>query len=184
MVTGPTRQKRMTEGVATSDSLQPSTRMLRQCKSTRVKAPALNSSPAKASLVPANTNDGLILRPAEGPNVRYLGRTKPDTDKDGQHKFVRRKVPFTISTFNTRTLNSPAKKEELAYEALQHGIDIICLQEHRIAQSDVLLQESLNGYTLITSSAWKNQRNASTGGVGFLISIRALKSCLSIVSHH
>ena len=98
----------------TSDSLQPSKRMLTQCKRTRVKAPELNSSPSKSSLVLANTNDGLILKPAEGPNVGYLGRTKPDTDKDGQDKFVRRKVPFTISTFNTRTLNSPAKKEELA----------------------------------------------------------------------
>ena len=125
--------------------------MLRQCKRTRVKAPELNSSPSKSSLVPANTNEGLILKPAEGPNVRYLGRTKPDTDKDGQDNFVRRKVPFTISTFNTRTLNSPAKKEELAYEALQYRIDILCLQEHRIANSDVPLQESLNGYTLITS---------------------------------
>ena len=104
----------MTEGVVTSDSLQPSTRMLRKCKRTRVKAPELNSSPSKSSLVPANTNDGLILKPAEGPNVGDLGRTKPDTDKDGQDKFVRRKVPFTISTFNTRTLNSPAKKKEIA----------------------------------------------------------------------
>ncbi|XP_044166578.1 uncharacterized protein LOC122950637 [Acropora millepora] len=93
------------------------------------------------------------------------------------------KGPLTISTFNAKTLNSPDKKEEPAYEALQYGIDIICLQEHRIAHSDVLLQESLNGYTLITSSAWKNHRNAATGGVGFLISTKALKSCLSIVSH-
>ena len=89
------------------------------------QSPELNSSPSKSSLVPANTNDGLILKPAEGPNVGYLGRTKPDTDKDGQDKFVRGKVPFTISTLNPRTPNSPAKKEELSYEALQYGIDII-----------------------------------------------------------
>ena len=41
-----------------------------------------------------------------------------------------------------------------------------------------------NGYTLITSSAWNNSQNAATGGVGFLLSSRALKSCFSIVSHN
>ena len=131
-----------------------------------------------SSLVPVNINDGLALKPILGtlnsPNL---------TDKDDQDKFVCRKVPFTISTFNTTTLNSPAKKEELAHDASQYGIDIIGLQEHRVAHSDALLQESLNGYTLITSSAWKNQRNAATGGLGFLISTRTLKFCLSICSH-
>ncbi|XP_072046392.1 craniofacial development protein 2-like [Amphiura filiformis] len=44
--------------------------------------------------------------------------------------------------------------------------------------------EDLNGYRLVTSSAWKNQRNAATGGVGFLISPRAINSCMSIISHN
>lgn len=144
------------------------------------------SAPSKSSLVHTNTYDGLALKPVEWANPRHHGRAKLDTDEDGQDKFdkfVKRKAPFTISTFNIRTLNSPAKREELAHEAEHYGIDIICLQEHRIVHSDSLLQENLNGYTLITSSAWKNQRNAATGGVGFLISPRALKSCLSIVNH-
>ncbi|XP_072028122.1 craniofacial development protein 2-like [Amphiura filiformis] len=148
--------------------------------STRVKAPAMKSGPSKSPLDYANINDGLISKPVD----TIPGRTKPDADKDGQGKFVQRKKPFTISTFNIRTLNSLAKKEELAHEAAHYGIDIICLQEHRICHNDSLLQEDLNGYRLVTSSAWKNQRNAATGGVGFLISPRAINSCMSIISHN
>ena len=151
-----------------------------QCNSTRVKAPDITSAPSKSMLVNTNTNDGLVSKPVD----TILGRTKLDADKDGQDKFVKRKTPFIISTFNIRTLNSQAKKGELAHEAAYYGIDIICLQEHRIVHSDSLLQEDLNGYRLITSSAWKNQRNAATGGVGFLISPRALNSCLSIINHN
>lgn len=151
--------------------------MSTQSNCTRVKAPASSSISNLPMLVSPNTHDGLALKPQ--------GRTKPDKVKGEKDRFVRRKLPFIISTFNTQTLRSTAKKEELAHEAQHYGIDIICLQEHRIVHAETLLQESFsNGYTLITSSAWKNSQKAATGGVGFLISSRALKSCYSIISHN
>ena len=150
--------------------------MKTQCNSTRVQAPALKSMPTESTLIPVNTYDGLVLKP--------LGRSKPETDRVGQDRFTSRKLPFNISTFNTQTLRSPTKREELAHEAALYNIDIICLQEHRNVHSEALLQETFNEYTLITSSAWKNQQNASTGGVGFLISPRALKSVQSITCYN
>ena len=146
--------------------------MISQRKSTRVRAPDLTSAPSESTLVP-NKNDGLVPKPN--------GRSKPDTDKDGADKFVERKVPFIVSTFNTRTLTTIAKKQELVYEAHMYSIDIICLQEHRNIHDEPLMQETFDGYTLITSSAWKNKRNAAIGGVGVLLSPRALKACTSIV---
>ena len=151
--------------------------MSTQRKSTRVKAPDSSSMSNLPMLVPANTHDGLILKP--------LGRSKPNSDKGEMERLVRCKIPVIISTFNIQTLRSTAKKEELAHESQHYGIDIICLQEHRIEHLESLLQETFtSGYVLITSSAWKNSRNAATGGVGFLISPRALKSCRSIVGHN
>lgn len=145
--------------------------------STRVRAPDLMTMPSESTLVSSNTYDGLGLKPG---GLKQPGQSKPDIDKDGMDKFVRRKLPFIISTFNPRTLASTAKKEELVHEAQHYSIDIICLQEHRNVHSQSLLQEKFKGYTLITSSAWKNNRNAATGGVGLLLSPRALKACCSI----
>lgn len=148
--------------------------------STRVKAPDMNTMNPVSTLVPASANDGLVLKPVKG-------RSRPDMDRGGisnekfvREKFVKRKSPFIVSTFNVQTLSTTAKKEELAHEAELYGVDVICLQEHRIVHSETLLQEKIQGYTLITSSAWRNARNAANGGVGLLMSPRALKSCIRV----
>ena len=96
------------------------------------------------------------------------------------NNFIHQKLKFVISTFNVQTLNLLSKKQELVYQAKQHGIDIICLQEHRIIHVEILLRENVNGYTLITCSAWKNTRNASTG---FRLSPRAVKATKDILKH-
>ena len=97
-----------------------------QRRSTRVKAPVLRSRQIEST----DTHEGLVLKPPVRP--------KPDIDDNGLDKFVRRKIPFIISTFNVKTLLETAKKEELAHEAQLCGIDIICLQEHRNVHSEFL----------------------------------------------
>ena len=87
----------------------------------------------------------------------------------------------TNNTFNVRTLNRIGQLPELTASAVEHNIDIICIQEHRYTHSeDIKYHDTGNGWTLATVSAWKNSVNATVGGVGILIGPRALKSLISI----
>ena len=59
---------------------------------------------------------------------------------------------------------------ELTASAVDHNIDIICIQEHRYTHSeDNKYHDSGNGWTLATASARKNPVNATIGGVGVFI---------------
>ena len=61
--------------------------------------------------------------------------------------------------------------------AIDHKIDIICIQEDRYTHSeDIKYHDTGNGWTLATASAWENSVSATIGGVGMLIGPRALKS--------
>ena len=86
-----------------------------------------------------------------------------------------------IATFNIRTLNIIGQLPELTASAVEHKIDIICIQEHRYTHpEDIKYHETGNGWMLVTVSAWKNSVNASVGGVGMLIGPRALKTLNSM----
>lgn len=98
--------------------------------------------------------------------------------EDPGRRFVHRKTPFSVSTFNVRTLSSIQKKHE--FLAQHHSIDVICLQEHRVHHPHVLDQEKINSHTLITASAEKSSTNSTIRRVGFLLSPRALKTCHNI----
>ena len=86
-----------------------------------------------------------------------------------------------IVTFNVRTLNRLGQLPELTASAVEHKIDIICIQEHRYTHTeDIKYHDTGNGWTLTTVSAWKNSVDATVGGVGMLIGPRALKTLNSI----
>ena len=90
------------------------------------------------------------------------------------------KTNFVISTFNVLSLSKLNQVSELVYSALQNDIDIICIQEHRFYHPDLDLKynDVGRGWTLISASAWKNSTNATIGGVGILLSPKAMK-CLN-----
>ena len=91
------------------------------------------------------------------------------------------KSTIQIATFNVRTLYRIGQLPELTASAMDHNIDIICIQEHRYIHSeDIKYQETGKGWTLVSTSAWKNSGNATIGGVGMLIGPRALKSLNNI----
>ncbi|XP_033120876.1 craniofacial development protein 2-like [Anneissia japonica] len=91
--------------------------------------------------------------------------------------------PVTISTFNTRTLNSIVSVNELLYHAVTQQNHIICIQEHRLLHAQEVKYNYLgNGWQLVTSSATQNSQGAAIGGVGFLLSPAASKS-LQNVNH-
>ena len=70
---------------------------------------------------------------------------------------------------------------ELIASAVEHKIDIICIQEHRYTHTeDIKYHETGNGWSLVTVSAWKNSVNVAVGGIGLRIGPRALKTLNSI----
>ena len=84
-----------------------------------------------------------------------------------------------IATFNVRTFSRIGQLPELTASAVEHKIDIICIQEHRYTHTeDIKYHETGNGWTPATVSAWKNSVNATVGGIGMLIGPRALKKHL------
>ena len=98
-----------------------------------------------------------------------------------QQKLLKCKQTIQIATFNVRTLNRIGQLPELTASAVEHKIDIICIQEHRYPLTeDIKYHETGNRWTLATASAWKNSVNATVGGIGMLIEPRALKTLNSI----
>ena len=117
----------------------------------------------------SNTNhyDDLLQNPC--------GSTSSDTVRKAD-KFIKRKCPFLISTFNTHSVLKDSRKLELATHTSKFKIDVICLQEHRIIRQDETANESLYENFLLTCSATKNSVNAAKGGVRFLLSRTAMGS--------
>ena len=118
-------------------------------------------------------------RPAE---VGALDLVFKKSATELKQKLLKCKQTIQIATFNIRTLNRIGQLPELTASAVEHKIDIICIQEHRYTHTkDIKYHETGNGWTLATVSAWKNSDNATVGGVGMLIGPSALKTLNSIV---
>ena len=66
-----------------------------------------------------------------------------------QQKLLKCKHTIQIATFNVRTLNRIGQLPELTTSAIDHKIDIICIQEHRYTHSkDIIYHKTGNGKTL------------------------------------
>ena len=98
-----------------------------------------------------------------------------------KQKLLKCKQTIQIATFNVRTLNRIGQLPELIASAVEHKIDIICIQEHRYTHTeDIKYHQTGNGWTLATVSAWKNSVNATVGGVGMLIGPKAIKHLIAL----
>ena len=100
-------------------------------------------------------------------------------------KILRCKKPLLLSTFNARTLrvrdaNNNAgsvevlKTDELVYKLNKIGGEITGIQEtklkHEKDRRELVNQHSADfGYTLYTVSAWENEQQAATGGIGLML---------------
>lgn len=61
--------------------------------------------------------------------------------------------------------------------------DILGVQEHRIIHDEEEVKfQRIQNYHLVTSSAWRNEAQASQGGVGLLLSHRAKSALRSVES--
>ena len=66
---------------------------------------------------------------------------------------------------------------EVTASAVEHNIDIVCIQEYRYHDSEVEIKyhNTGNEWMFVSASAWKNSVNAVIIGVGMLLSSRILK---------
>ena len=99
---------------------------------------------------------------------------------ESKHNLLRCKNIVNIITFNVRTLNTINQLPELAASAVEHNIDIMYMQEHKYYHSELELKyhDIRIVWTFVTSFARK--KTQSTGSVGILLSLCALKALNSI----
>ena len=97
-------------------------------------------------------------------------------------KLLKCKQNLFITTFNARTLSAEANQFEMVSLVEKLGIEVLCVQEHRIYHEDVTIKTHNMGsaWRLMTSSATKAANNTTIGGVGLLIGPKALKSLVNI----
>ena len=143
-------------------------------------APETLGSASDHGVIPYDSNDGTALNPT---GRAVLDRKEPvPTSPLSKYAFNHR-TNTIISSLNTRTLGPNGRLEELANNALTQNIDVLALQEHRFYHSDSNIKyRQIESFMLLTSSATKNSANASTGGIGFLLSLRAYNNLVSAES--
>lgn len=89
-----------------------------------------------------------------------------------------------MGTFNANTVSEESRLAELAHCTEERGLEILGVQEHRrVHTSDQIVYQRVEKCSFITSSAWRNEARAATGGVGLMLSARARKA-LRRVKHH
>ncbi|KAJ8401446.1 hypothetical protein AAFF_G00383650 [Aldrovandia affinis] len=97
---------------------------------------------------------------------------------------LRCRRPFIMATYNANTVREEARLEELAHCAEERGVEILAVQEHRRVHTDQPINyRRVGGCTFITSSAWRNDAQAATGGVGLMVSPRARKALRRVHPH-
>ena len=99
-------------------------------------------------------------------------------------KLLKFKRNLNFSTMNVRMLNGESKFEELTHLSEKYGIDVTCIQEHKIYHpgENVKYHNMSNGWSLVTSSAEKAYNNATIYGIGMFLSPMAYRSLLNVES--
>ena len=148
-------------------------------------------SAAEVHLSPSGLYDGLPLNSPEGgrPENQMRPKAAPKT------KILRCKHPLKLSTFNIRTLkvkdidsrqiDAVLKTNELCNKLKQYGIEICGIQETRIKhpteeRNTIAARAEAFGYTLHTASAWENDAQAATGGLGIILGKTAEDLLISV----
>jgi hypothetical protein len=120
---------------------------------------------------PVVNNDGETLNPD--------GRVVPEARR--VPTLIKPKKITKISTFNIRTAKDDWRIHELVSHMEKQNISIVGLQEHRRVHTEELLYKNMDKHLLVTSSAWRNNAQAATGGVGIIMN-KAAEQVLSDVT--
>ena len=85
------------------------------------------------------------MRPAEIEALDSVLK-KSATELKLKPKLLKGKCTIRIATFNVRTLNRIGQLPELTASAIDHNIDMICIQEHQYIHSkDIKYHNTGNG---------------------------------------
>ncbi len=148
--------------------------MASQANNTRVEVP--NSDDLSDSITSSQE-----VHDATSPNP-LSGRDGAETNTTGRTPLLKCKKIIRAATFNTRTIRETSRKQELLNSMFEQEIDILGIQEHRIVHNGPIKYEKVPGYTIITLSAWRNEMMAATGGIGIILSHKAMKSLSGVIA--
>ena len=85
---------------------------------------------------------------------------------------------------NVRAIRTQRLREELVCSTITEKVDVLGIKEHRMLHTEDIKYETVNGRTLITSSAWRNDSGAATGGVGILLISKSKKALSSVIKYN
>ena len=147
---------------------------------TRVKAPNTNLVEGRQfyDLVGLKPNlggpgDDVLSYPTQHNRIS----TEPVKKSSNSGSVVSCSRKTFIGTLNVRTVREQYKRIELASLFLQSRVAVLGVQEHRIVHEEEIKIQSLEkGVHLVTTSAWRNTRQAANGGVGFMLTKQAYKA--------
>ena len=154
--------------------------MKTQTRSTRVKAPTNQSQ--VINVTPGNEDDEVIAPKPSGRDMtdnsdkqgKDPKRKTQKTKEKMTRKVINQKKPSYVATYNVRTIREEFKQLELIKIFSESNTQILGIIDHKIVHEDEEINyKTLQGYTLITQSAWRNEQNAACGGVGILLYKRA-----------
>ncbi|XP_049332441.1 uncharacterized protein LOC125800254 [Astyanax mexicanus] len=124
------------------------------------------------------------------------GAAHPFTWTDGEERWMKeekrsRGGRLNVSSFQSRENRRMGGvcvdhkiREELAHCVEERGVEILGIQEHRrVHTEDPIAYNRVERCMFISASAWRNEAQAATGGVGLMLGSRARKA-LRRVYHH
>ena len=123
--------------------------------------------------------DSQLAEHFDGASPNLKRRDEPD-EQSVPTSIYKPKKTINVATFNIRTGKDNWRIQELIHHMNKHNISIIGLQEHRRVHEEEIAYEHIDGYLLITSSAWRNSSQAAVGGVGFIINKQAEKALCDV----
>ena len=104
------------------------------------------------------------------------------TELKHRQNLLKCKSIINVAIFKVGTLKRIGEVPELTASAVEHNINIVCLQELSYHHREVEIKylDPGNGWTFVSVSAWKNSVNTFIGIVGILLSPHAVKSLKNI----
>ena len=93
----------------------------------------------------------------EWSSVPSVKKSATELKRKQKKKILKCKSTVQVATFNVRTLNRIGQQPEITTSAVEHNIDIVCVQEHRYHHSDVEIKYhyTVTGWMFVSTSAWK-----------------------------
>lgn len=131
-----------------------------------------SNTDAGPTVITGTHNDDATL------NRRRRGAASENSRRGGA--LLRCRSFLQIGTFNANTLRAEYRAAECEQRRNDTNIDILGIQEHRIILQDPnnIEYRTIGSSFFIISSGWRNDAQASQGGVGALISTRAKRALL------